>query len=68
MDEHEQKSADLRIGDVFRLPFGSIFFLESSLEPTRQKLRLYSIFANSEDDLRVIFLATELFIIFLDQR
>nr|ABU45177.1 unknown [Solanum melongena] len=52
MDEHEQKSADLRIGDVFRLPFGSIFFLESSLEPTRQKLRLYSIFANSEDDLR----------------
>lgn len=55
MDETEQKSVDLRIGDVFRLPFGTIFFIESNLEPARQKLRVYSIFANSGDDLRVIF-------------
>ncbi|PHU26992.1 hypothetical protein BC332_05324 [Capsicum chinense] len=52
MDENEQKSVDLRIGDVFRLPFGTIFFLESNLDPVRQKLRVYSIFANSGDDLR----------------
>ncbi|KAF3664292.1 putative F-box protein-like [Capsicum annuum] len=52
MDEDEQKSVDLRIGDVFRLPFGTIFFLESNLDPVRQKLRVYSIFANSGDDLR----------------
>ncbi|CAN4083242.1 unnamed protein product [Withania somnifera] len=52
MDENEQKSVDLSIGDVFRLPFGTVFFLESNLEPARQKLRVYSIFANSGDDLR----------------
>ncbi|XP_009590474.1 vicilin-like seed storage protein At2g18540 [Nicotiana tomentosiformis] len=52
MDETEQKSVDLRIGDVFRLPFGTIFFIESNLEPARQKLRVYSIFTNSGDDLR----------------
>ncbi|XP_009803271.1 vicilin-like seed storage protein At2g18540 [Nicotiana sylvestris] len=52
MDETEQKSVDLRIGDVFRLPYGTIFFIESNLEPARQKLRVYSIFANSGDDLR----------------
>ncbi|XP_060191953.1 vicilin-like seed storage protein At2g18540 [Lycium barbarum] len=52
MDENERKSVDLRIGDVFRLPFGAIFFLESNLEPARQKLRVYSIFANSGDDIR----------------
>lgn len=58
MDEDEQKSVDLRIGDVFRLPFGTIFFLESNLDPVRQKLRVYSIFANSGDDLRVLFLCS----------
>ncbi|XP_049357378.1 vicilin-like seed storage protein At2g18540 [Solanum verrucosum] len=52
MNENEEKSVDLRIGDVFRLPFGSIFFLESNLDPIRQKLRVYSIFPNSGDDLR----------------
>ncbi|KAK4346814.1 hypothetical protein RND71_033153 [Anisodus tanguticus] len=53
MDENERKSVYLRIGDVFRLPFGIIFFLESNLEASaRQKLRVYSIFANSGDDLR----------------
>ncbi|XP_055805946.1 vicilin-like seed storage protein At2g18540 [Solanum dulcamara] len=52
MDENEQKSVDLRIGDVFRLPSGTIFFLESNLDPVRQKLRVYSILANSGDDLR----------------
>ncbi|KAK4711897.1 hypothetical protein R3W88_006410 [Solanum pinnatisectum] len=52
MNENEEKSVDLRIGDVFRLPFGSIFFLESNLDPIRQKLRVYSIFPNSGDDFR----------------
>nr|ABU45211.1 unknown [Solanum bulbocastanum] len=52
MHENEEKSVDLRIGDVFRLPFGSIFFLESNLDPIRQKLRVYSIFPNSGDDFR----------------
>ncbi|KAG5623532.1 hypothetical protein H5410_008750 [Solanum commersonii] len=52
MNENEEKSVDLRIGDVFRLPFGSIFFLESNLDPIRHKLRVYSIFPNSGDDLR----------------
>ncbi|XP_006363154.2 vicilin-like [Solanum tuberosum] len=52
MNENEEKSVDLRIGDVFRLPFGSIFYLESNLDPIRQKLRVYSIFPNSGDDLR----------------
>ncbi|MCD7463520.1 hypothetical protein HAX54_050778, partial [Datura stramonium] len=52
MDENEKKLADLRIGDVFRLPRGTVFLIESNLEPARQKLRLYSIFANSGDDLR----------------
>ncbi|XP_059292062.1 LOW QUALITY PROTEIN: vicilin-like seed storage protein At2g18540 [Lycium ferocissimum] len=51
MDRNEQKTVDLRMGDVFRLPFGTTFFLENNLEPAPQKLRVYSIFANSGDDI-----------------
>ncbi|XP_047312901.1 vicilin-like seed storage protein At2g18540 [Impatiens glandulifera] len=40
---------DLERGDVYGLPAGSIFYLQSSLEPERQKLRIYAMFVNSNE-------------------
>ncbi|KAK6924325.1 Cupin 1 [Dillenia turbinata] len=41
----------LRRGDVYRLPPGTVFFVDSGLEPEREKLRIHAIFAGSGEDL-----------------
>ncbi|KAL2521131.1 Nucleic acid binding protein [Forsythia ovata] len=49
-DENHSKYADLRRGDVYRMPQGTVFFLQSSLETERPKLRIHAIFVGSDDD------------------
>lgn len=51
--EDEMRRVNLQQGDVYRLPTGSVFFLQSNLEQERQKLRIYSLFTNSIQDLHV---------------
>lgn len=46
----EMRRVDLRRGDIYRLKSGSIFYVLSSLQPERQKLRIYAIFTNTDDD------------------
>ncbi|KAG8641311.1 hypothetical protein MANES_13G137200v8 [Manihot esculenta] len=50
-DEREIKRMNIKRGDVYRLHAGSIFFVQSSLEPEREKLRIYAIFSNTEEDV-----------------
>nr|POE91574.1 vicilin-like seed storage protein [Quercus suber] len=45
------RRVDLRRGDIYRLKSGSIFYVHSSLQPERLKLRIYAIFTNTDDDL-----------------
>lgn len=52
-DKAGTQGVDIKRGDVYRLPPGTVFFIQSSLEPERQKLRICAIFANTEQDLRV---------------
>lgn len=52
-DEREIKRMNIKRGDVYRLHAGSIFFVQSSLEPEREKLRIYAIFSNTEEDVLV---------------
>ncbi|KAF2283517.1 hypothetical protein GH714_011641 [Hevea brasiliensis] len=47
----EMKRVNLKTGDVYRLRPGSIFFMQSSLEPERQKLRIYAIYSNTDEDV-----------------
>ncbi|KAL2498450.1 RmlC-like cupins superfamily protein [Abeliophyllum distichum] len=49
-DEDHSKYADLRRGDVYRMAQGTVFFLQSSLETERHKLRIHAIFVGSDDD------------------
>ncbi|KAK3007824.1 hypothetical protein RJ639_014514, partial [Escallonia herrerae] len=51
-DEDELRRMSLRRGDSYRLRPGTVFFIQSNLEPERQKLRIYAIFATSNNDLR----------------
>ncbi|GMH24114.1 hypothetical protein Nepgr_025957 [Nepenthes gracilis] len=50
-DDDDISQVKLRRGDVFRLRSGTIFYIQSSLEPERERLRINAIFANSDDDL-----------------
>lgn len=43
----------IKRGDINRLRPGSVFFVQSDLQTERQKLRIYAIFANTDDDLYV---------------
>jgi hypothetical protein len=43
------RRVNVRRGDIYRLQAGSIFYIQSSLAPERQKLRIYAIFANTEE-------------------
>ncbi|XP_030529638.1 vicilin-like seed storage protein At2g18540 [Rhodamnia argentea] len=51
VDENDAKRIDLRRGDIYALPAATIFHVQSSLEPEREKLRIHAIFANSEEDM-----------------
>ncbi|KAG8478268.1 hypothetical protein CXB51_028015 [Gossypium anomalum] len=50
-DDDDMRDVNLRKGDVYRLPEGSAFYVQSSLEAEREKLRIYAIFTNAEDDV-----------------
>ncbi|KAJ9177145.1 hypothetical protein P3X46_012391 [Hevea brasiliensis] len=47
----EMKRVNLKTGDVYRLRPGSIFFMQSSLEPELQKLRIYAIYSKTDEDV-----------------
>ncbi|KAI9165964.1 hypothetical protein LWI28_023794 [Acer negundo] len=50
-DEGDLKRMSLKRGDVFRLQPGTVFFVESNLELNeREKLRIYAMFSNTEDE------------------
>ncbi|TYK12638.1 vicilin-like seed storage protein [Cucumis melo var. makuwa] len=49
-DENDLKEVDLRRGDLYRLHPGSIFYLQSSLEIEREKLRIYALFSSTDED------------------
>ncbi|KAE7999893.1 hypothetical protein FH972_004281 [Carpinus fangiana] len=49
VDQDEMRRVNVRRGDIYRLQAGSIFYIQSSLAPERQKLRIYAIFANTEE-------------------
>ncbi|KAF8014249.1 hypothetical protein BT93_H0170 [Corymbia citriodora subsp. variegata] len=51
VDENDVKRIDLRRGDIYRLRPGTIFYIQSSLEPERNKLRIHAIFTNTEEDV-----------------
>nr|GMC98654.1 vicilin-like seed storage protein At2g18540 [Ipomoea batatas] len=50
-DDDKTKKVELRGGDIYRLRPGTLFYIESSLEMERQKLRINALFANAETDL-----------------
>ncbi|XAR57878.1 hypothetical protein NMG60_11026163 [Bertholletia excelsa] len=39
-DENKSRRVNLQAGDVYRVQLGTVFFLQSNLEPERQKLRI----------------------------
>lgn len=43
----------IKRGDINRLRPGCVFFVQSDLQTERQKLRIYAIFANTDDDVYV---------------
>ncbi|KAF1861669.1 hypothetical protein Lal_00026080 [Lupinus albus] len=43
------RRSDLREGDLFKLNEGSVFYINSNLEEDRKKLRIYAMFANTDD-------------------
>ncbi|KAF8409928.1 hypothetical protein HHK36_002447 [Tetracentron sinense] len=46
----EKNQIDIRRGDIFRLGLGSVFYVRSSLESTREKLRIHAIFTTANDE------------------
>lgn len=52
-DKDKRDGVMIQRGDVLRLKSGTIFYMQSSLDDERRKLRIYAIFANSVGDLRV---------------
>ncbi|KAJ1415290.1 RmlC-like cupin domain superfamily [Sesbania bispinosa] len=48
-DEDGSDSIHLREGDLCSLREGSAFYIQSSLEPERKKLRIYAMFTNTDD-------------------
>ncbi|KAJ0096806.1 hypothetical protein Patl1_28889 [Pistacia atlantica] len=49
-DEKDTRRLNIKRGDVYRLQPGSVFFIESDLEPEREKLRIYAIFSNNDEE------------------
>ncbi|KAG7993971.1 hypothetical protein I3843_01G031500 [Carya illinoinensis] len=49
-DDNQMKRVNLRRGDIYMLRAGSIFYVNSSLEPERKKLRIHAMFSNTPDD------------------
>ncbi|XWS45383.1 hypothetical protein CRYUN_Cryun15aG0132000 [Craigia yunnanensis] len=50
-DDNEIRKVNIRKGDIYRLQPGSVFYVQSSLETERAKLRIHAIFSNTEDNI-----------------
>ncbi|XVE82660.1 hypothetical protein DITRI_Ditri16bG0023900 [Diplodiscus trichospermus] len=50
-DDNQIRKVNIRKGDIYRLHAGSVFYVQSSLEPERKKLRIHAIFSNTEDNI-----------------
>ncbi|XVE87271.1 hypothetical protein DITRI_Ditri18aG0103500 [Diplodiscus trichospermus] len=50
-DDDGIKNVNIRKGDIYRLHTGSIFYVQSSLEPEGEKLRINEIFFHTEDSI-----------------
>ncbi|KAI3833783.1 hypothetical protein MKX03_016815 [Papaver bracteatum] len=46
-EENKKNHIDVEKGDIYRFPSGSVFYIRSNLDSTREKLRIYSIFTDS---------------------
>ncbi|KAJ0934681.1 putative rmlC-like cupin domain superfamily, rmlC-like jelly roll protein [Helianthus annuus] len=46
------RQVELRTGDVYRLPTGSFFYMQSNLESDRRKFRINAIFSDSREEIR----------------
>uniref|UniRef100_A0A251V813 Putative rmlC-like jelly roll fold protein n=1 Tax=Helianthus annuus TaxID=4232 RepID=A0A251V813_HELAN len=46
------RQVELRTGDVYRLPTGSFFYMQSNLESDRRKFRINAIFFDSREEIR----------------
>ncbi|XP_043708940.1 vicilin-like seed storage protein At2g18540 [Telopea speciosissima] len=42
-------NVQVKQGDVYSIPAGAVFFVRSSLESTRERLRIYAIFSDTND-------------------
>ncbi|KAL4568923.1 hypothetical protein LXL04_024543 [Taraxacum kok-saghyz] len=51
-DDDKLRQVELQAGDVYRLPTGSFFYLQSNLDPDRRKLRINAIFSDSKEEIR----------------
>ncbi|KAL8222971.1 hypothetical protein R6Q57_020370 [Mikania cordata] len=51
-DNDKLRQVELRTGDVYRLPTGSFFYLQSNLESDRRKFRINAIFSDSKHEIR----------------
>lgn len=49
-EDDDLETVNLKRGDIFRLKAGSVFYLQSTLEPQREKLRINAIFVDSDED------------------
>ncbi|GMJ00045.1 hypothetical protein like AT2G18540 [Hibiscus trionum] len=50
-DDDGMQNVKIRKGDIYRLHQGSVFYVQSNLEAERERLRIYAIFTNTEDDI-----------------
>ncbi|GKU94573.1 hypothetical protein SLEP1_g8044 [Rubroshorea leprosula] len=48
-DDDETKTVNLRRGDIYRLQPGSVFYVQSNVDPEMEKLRIHAFFSNADD-------------------
>ncbi|XVF15722.1 hypothetical protein REPUB_Repub09cG0180100 [Reevesia pubescens] len=50
-DDNQIRKMNIQKGDIYRLHPGSVFYVQSSLEPEIEKLRIHAIFSSTEDNI-----------------
>lgn len=50
VSENSSNSIEVRRGDIYRLEEGSVFYVHSHPDPSKEKLRIYAIFNNILDE------------------
>ncbi|OVA18667.1 Cupin 1 [Macleaya cordata] len=49
-EDNTKNEINVKRGDIYKFPSGSLFYIRSSLESAREKLRIYAIFTDSNTD------------------